>query len=142
LDLEKLAAGRLRFAFEAADLAARVHEALQANDDYSRLHQVHRQARILVEVAVLARRGGFGVTVADHDSGTAEEFRARMFRRFAQADNSDPRDKSGTGLGLVITKTIVDRHVGRIEDDSQAGTGTALHVDLPALGETGAARGT
>ena len=84
-------------------------------------------------VAVTARRWGrlARITVQDHGPGIPEEFRARMFTKFAQADSSDTRQRGGTGLGLVIAKEITERHGGRLWFDSTPGEGTAFHIDLP-----------
>jgi PAS domain S-box-containing protein len=72
--------------------------------------------------------------VRDEGPGIPDEFRARIFSKFAQADSSDTRQKGGTGLGLVITKEIVDRHGGRLWFESEVGKGTSFFVDLPAVG--------
>jgi PAS domain S-box-containing protein len=84
-----------------------------------------------VEVSV-ERRGRLArLSVVDHGPGIPDEFRARIFTKFAQADSSDTRQKGGTGLGLVIAKEIVDRHGGRLWFESEPGHGARFHVDLP-----------
>lgn len=85
-----------------------------------------------VEIAMTRRKEGFRVAVRDHGSGIPEEFRGRIFQRFAQADSSDTREKGGTGLGLSITKVIVEKHGGHIDYRSEPGTGTEFFFDLPA----------
>ena len=84
-------------------------------------------------VEVSARRWGrLGrITVQDHGPGVPEEFRARIFTKFAQANSSDTRQRGGTGLGLVIAKEITERHGGRLWFDSAIGEGAAFHIDLP-----------
>src|SRR5262249_48743881 len=54
------------------------------------------------------------VAVKDEGPGIPEEFRTRIFQKFAQADSSDCRAKQGTGLGLSICKAIMERMGGRI----------------------------
>lgn len=51
-----------------------------------------------------------------------DEFRSRIFAKFAQADSSSARAKGGTGLGLAISRTLIDLHGGRIDyqSDTQA----------------------
>lgn len=71
------------------------------------------------------------ITVADKGRGIPEEFRQRMFTRFAQADASDAREKAGTGLGLAIVKKLVTQMGGRISFDTEIGCGTSFHLDLP-----------
>ena len=84
-----------------------------------------------VEVSIHRRGRLARMTVADYGPGIPDEFRARIFTKFAQADSSDTRQKGGTGLGLVIAKEIVDRHGGRLWFESEPGAGARFHVDLP-----------
>lgn len=92
-----------------------------------------------VEVAVelLAGLGGrqARISVRDRGAGIPEEFRSRIFQRFAQADASDVRRKGGTGLGLSIAKAIVERHGGRIGFEPAEGGGTCFWFTLPLLAE-------
>lgn len=76
------------------------------------------------------------ITVADHGLGIADEFREKIFGKFAQADSSSSRQKGGTGLGLSIVREIVNRMRGSVSFDSEPGKGTAFHVDLPAAPES------
>ncbi len=85
-----------------------------------------------VDVCVAAHGSGFRVAVRDYGAGIPQEFRRRIFQRFAQADSSDTRDKGGTGLGLSITKAIVERHDGDIGYETEVGVGTVFYFDLPA----------
>lgn len=71
------------------------------------------------------------ISVSDHGSGIPQQFRERIFQKFAQADATDSRRKGGTGLGLSICKSIVEEHGGEISFESEPGEGTAFHVDLP-----------
>jgi PAS domain S-box-containing protein len=77
------------------------------------------------------------VEVRDYGPGIPEEFRDRIFQRFAQADSSDTRNKGGTGLGLAIAKSLVERHGGRIGFDTERGQGTSFWFALPALDPVG-----
>ncbi len=74
------------------------------------------------------------ITVADQGRGIPEEFRQRIFTRFAQADASDARDKRGTGLGLAIVKELVTQMGGEVNFKSELGLGTSFYVDLPTHG--------
>ncbi|MDP2238950.1 MAG: response regulator [Burkholderiales bacterium] len=71
------------------------------------------------------------ISVSDCGPGIPVEFISRIFQKFSQADSSDTRQKSGTGLGLNITKAIVEHMEGRISFTSNPGAGTTFHVDLP-----------
>ncbi len=86
-----------------------------------------------VDVGV-ARSGDQEVefTVADHGMGIRPAELARVFGLFYRSPDRLARDVGGMGLGLFITKEIVDRHNGRIWADSDVGKGTTFHVALPA----------
>lgn len=72
------------------------------------------------------------IAVKDQGTGIPDEFRTRIFQKFAQADSSDGRAKQGTGLGLNICKAMVERMGGRIGFDSVLGQGTTFFFDIPA----------
>jgi signal transduction histidine kinase len=84
-----------------------------------------------VLVAAQRNAGVVRVTVTDRGPGIPEEFRARIFQRFAQADSSTTREKGGTGLGLNISKAIVERMGGHIGFETEVGVGTTFYVELP-----------
>ena len=85
----------------------------------------------VVEVR-LRRTAGFArVSVLDHGVGIPEAFRGRIFQKFAQADGTDSRQKGGTGLGLNISKAIIEKHHGTIDYVSVPGVQTEFFFDLP-----------
>ena len=71
------------------------------------------------------------ISVRDHGPGIPDEFKPRIFEKFAQADGTDARQKGGTGLGLSIVKQIVDRLDGQVDFEDAPGGGTIFHVELP-----------
>lgn len=75
------------------------------------------------------------LSVRDNGPGVPEEFRARIFSKFAQADSSDTRARGGTGLGLAIAREIAERHGGRLWFESSVGEGATFHLDLPLAGQ-------
>jgi signal transduction histidine kinase len=70
------------------------------------------------------------VRVTDSGPGIPENFRPRVFERFAQADGSTTRRADGSGLGLSISKAIVERLGGTIGFDT-CQTGTTFYFDVP-----------
>ena len=88
----------------------------------------------VVEVALERLDGVLRVSVTDHGRGIPPEFRPQVFSKFAQADSSSTREKGGSGLGLSISKAIVERHGGRIGFESEPGVTTAFFFDLPEWG--------
>ena len=77
------------------------------------------------------------ISVCDHGSGIADEFKTRIFQKFSQADSSDSRQKGGTGLGLAITKELVERMGGRIGFDTKLGEGTCFFAEFKCVVEVG-----
>ncbi|HEX3859185.1 MAG TPA: PAS domain S-box protein [Pseudolabrys sp.] len=84
-----------------------------------------------VVVGITGRDGFIRITVRDHGPGIPDEFKPRVFDKFAQADASDARQKGGTGLGLSIVKQIVNRLGGEVGFESAVGHGTLFFVELP-----------
>jgi signal transduction histidine kinase len=76
--------------------------------------------------------GAFRVSVSDPGPGIPDDFKPRIFDRFAQADSSTSRQRGGTGLGLAICKIIIDKLNGRIGFMSTPGAGTTFYFDLDA----------
>ena len=87
--------------------------------------------RDTVEVAALLKPDAVRIEVRDRGPGISEEFRERIFQRFSQADTSDTRAKGGSGLGLSITKSIVEKMQGQIGFESREGRGTVFFFELP-----------
>ena len=75
------------------------------------------------------------VTVRDEGRGIPAEELEKIFDRFHQVHHADGRRLGGTGLGLPITKAIVERHGGRIWVESEFGVGSTFCFTLPALAE-------
>jgi len=86
-----------------------------------------------VEVEVSSSGPGHRVVVRDRGPGVPEAFRERIFDRFAQADPADARSVGGAGLGLAISRELIERMGGRIGFDSEPGW-TEFWFELPASG--------
>lgn len=70
--------------------------------------------------------------VEDTGIGIAPEQRSLLFQKFQQLDASYHRKYEGTGLGLALTKQLVELHGGTIEVNSTVGVGSTFTVFLPA----------
>jgi signal transduction histidine kinase len=88
------------------------------------------------KVTVSARRSESWVqlTVQDTGMGISEEETSRIFTRFFRTQAARQAAIPGVGLGLSITKTIVERHGGNISCQSKPGAGTTFTLTLPAEG--------
>ncbi|MCR9159279.1 MAG: ATP-binding protein [Nannocystaceae bacterium] len=78
-----------------------------------------------------ANAGRIRLSVRDQGPGIAARDLPRLFKKFSQLDSSTRRTKMGSGLGLVISKSIVDAHGGRIWVESEVGVGSTFMVELP-----------
>jgi len=84
-----------------------------------------------VEVHLQRAGDAYRVSVVDGGPGIAEDFKPRVFDRFAQADSSTSRQRGGTGLGLAICRMIMDKLGGSIDFASTLGAGATFYFDLP-----------
>lgn len=71
------------------------------------------------------------LSIQDNGPGIKPEHLPHLFDRFYRADPSRTRQHGGAGLGLAITKSIVDAHGGSIDVESQVGKGSVFRVTLP-----------
>lgn len=69
--------------------------------------------------------------IKDNGIGMSPEVQARLFEPFMQADTTSTRRYGGTGLGLMITRNLIERLGGRIEVSTEVGKGTTVSVVLP-----------
>jgi signal transduction histidine kinase len=81
-----------------------------------------------VTVKAAERDGDVIVSVADNGPGMTPDQLAHAFDRFWQSRRTD---REGAGLGLAITKGIIDAHGGRIWAESEVGRGSTFHFTLP-----------
>ncbi|MFQ5651673.1 MAG: ATP-binding protein [bacterium] len=77
------------------------------------------------------QRGWIEMTVKDTGIGIPAEQLDRIFDRFYQVDQSATRTHEGTGIGLALTKELVELHGGEIRVESEAGCGSFFLVRLP-----------
>ncbi|QIZ72015.1 ATP-binding protein [Oxynema aestuarii] len=75
--------------------------------------------------------GAIEITVSDTGIGIAEDKINRIFESFEQADGSTARQYGGTGLGLAVTKKLVELHGGKIRVESTFGEGSRFTFSLP-----------
>jgi PAS domain S-box-containing protein len=87
-----------------------------------------------VRVSLLSPASEYWIMqVADTGMGIPKEAQAAIFDPFQQADNAITKENPGIGLGLSITKQLVELMGGRIVLESQVGEGSTFNVLLPVL---------
>jgi len=86
-----------------------------------------------VDIGVEIGASRVRISVTDHGNGIPEAFRSQIFSKFSQADSSDTRQKGGSGLGLVISKSIIEGHHGELGFTSDEGKGACFYFYLPIL---------
>jgi len=88
------------------------------------------------KVIVSARQRGAAIVIEVRDSGIgiAPEDIAKALEPFGQVDNEMTRRHNGTGLGLPLSKNLVELHGGSLEIESTLGKGTTARVILPLAG--------
>jgi signal transduction histidine kinase len=161
LDFNSFEDGQLRVAAECIDIRPLIQSAIDAfhgaavtkgvsleadvpGDPVVAKHDPHRMLQVVSNLlhnaikftpeggsirASVAREGSSAVvTVTDTGVGIPDGELTAIFERFRQLDRSD---RTGLGLGLYISRWIVEAHGGRIWAESQVGVGTTFHVSLP-----------
>jgi PAS domain S-box-containing protein len=86
---------------------------------------------VLLEAGV-ETDGTFAINITDTGIGIAPEDIPKVMRPFGQVDSALSRKHQGTGLGLPLTKSLVELHGGRFAVESTKGVGTRVTVYLPA----------
>lgn len=84
----------------------------------------------VVGVGVTRTDTGLRVAVADRGPGIVEEFQDEVFEPFARGEATGSRHRSGSGLGMSISKTIMEELDGDISFETEVGAGTTFFVDI------------
>lgn len=145
-DIERLfanVAGRHEREAQAKSVAFRIHvepHADQMNADPDRIEQAienlvanalrHTPSSGSITLSATQANGTTTLSVTDTGSGIPSEHLPHVFERFYKADASRAGESTGSGLGLSITKAIIERHGGTIGVSSQPGQ-TTFTVVLP-----------
>ncbi len=84
-----------------------------------------------VDVRVSVVKGDVLISVSDTGIGIAPEDLSRVFSRFWRAESSRERSAGGLGIGLALTKHIIDKHNGFVSVQSQVGKGSTFMLHIP-----------
>ena len=91
----------------------------------------HEGGRVTVRVTNTDTR--FSLSVQDTGIGIPKEFQEKIFERFGQVDTSSTRKYEGTGIGLALTKEIIEMHDGTIDLVSEPEKGSLFTLEIPLL---------
>ena len=84
-----------------------------------------------IDLTANKKTGRVLIQVKDNGVGIDEADQARLFQKFFRVKNEKTRNIGGTGLGLCITKSIVEAHNGTIQVESKEGQGSTFTIELP-----------
>jgi signal transduction histidine kinase len=84
-----------------------------------------------IDFMVSQEQGLVKIVVQDSGIGIPKSQKGRLFTKFFRAENAVGVQTSGTGLGLYMVKSIIERHGGKISVDSAEGKGSTFIITLP-----------
>ena len=84
----------------------------------------------IVSVKLEQQGAEYKISVTDTGPGISEQFKKRIFGQFAQENNSNTRINGGSGLGLYISKNLIEKMGGNIGFDTTTGIGTTFWITL------------
>ncbi len=84
-----------------------------------------------VEVSIDAKDEFYKISVHDNGIGIDKKYHGKIFAKFVQLDSAYTKKESSTGLGLTITKELVELHEGKISLISEVNNGSTFIVEIP-----------
>ena len=85
----------------------------------------------LIEISAHKRNGIVSIKVTDNGIGIAEEYLSHIFAQDVRYTTDGTEKESGSGLGLILCKEIVEKHSGTIDVESKVGKGTTFTFTIP-----------
>lgn len=145
VEQEKMAASKKQLELRLAEGTVnekRIQPLLYVHADAERLREVILN---LIENAIKYTKSGLitvgaglkdqsiVIRVSDTGMGIAEEDIPHLFQKFYRIDNSETREIGGTGLGLYISKQIIESMGGKVRVESVLGEGSTFFVEIPRV---------
>lgn len=84
-----------------------------------------------IDITAVCGEDGFKLAVHDNGIGIDKKYHGKIFAKFVQLDSAYTKKESSTGLGLTITKELVELHNGKISLISEVNNGSTFIVDIP-----------
>lgn len=123
------------------NLNADVEEDFEVFADYQKIQQIlynlvsnaikYSPENDTVDIAVMSNDKCFRIAVHDNGVGIDPKYHGKIFAKFVQLDNAYTKKESSTGLGLTITKELVELHGGKITIISEVNNGSTFIVEIP-----------
>ena len=88
---------------------------------------------VTIDASVIAEKGLYEIELSDTGSGIAEDVLPKLFEKFVTKSYSDEGVQKGTGLGLFITKAIIQAHAGEVFGYNREGSGATFVIRLPIV---------
>lgn len=140
----------IKYAPTSSNGAARINPSIYVQADRSLLREAISnllenaikytpQGKIEVEITIDSNNNAI-IRVTDSGIGIPAEDISHLFQKFYRVDNSQTREINGTGLGLYLTRRIVEALHGRIWVESELGKGSSFYISLARLGNQEAKR--
>ena len=118
-----------------------VEEDFEVFADYQKIQQIlynllsnaikYSPENDTVEVSAFYDDEKFTISVHDNGIGIDKKYHGKIFAKFVQLDSAYTKKESSTGLGLTITKELVELHEGRISLISEVNNGSTFIVEIP-----------
>ena len=115
----------------------------EVNADYQKIQQVlynlvnnaikYSPEKEEVEIAAEENKASFVIKVKDKGIGIDKKYHGKIFAKFVQLDSAYTKKESSTGLGLTITKELVELHGGKISILSEVNKGSTFIVEIPKV---------
>ena len=125
------------------DLQKMTNDVLEIDADYQKIQQIlynllsnaikFTQENGRIEIGYTPEKKYVTIYVKDNGIGIDEKYSGKIFGKFVQLNNVYSKKESSTGLGLTITKELVELHGGKIWFESKVGEGTTFYVKLPLV---------
>ena len=123
------------------DINAEVNEDFEVYADYQKIQQIlynlvsnaikYSPENDTVDIAVMSNNECFRIAVHDNGIGIDPKYHGKIFAKFVQLDNAYTKKESSTGLGLTITKELVELHGGKVSIISEINNGSTFIVEIP-----------
>ena len=84
-----------------------------------------------VDISISANDETFKIAIHDNGIGIDKKYHGKIFAKFVQLDSAYTKKESSTGLGLTITKELVELHEGKISLVSEVNNGSTFIVEIP-----------